>query len=100
LGAKIEVPTLNGRKEIEIPRGSQANEVFRIRGAGMPDPRGGLTGDLVVQTYIEVPKKLSQRQEELLRELAESEHADVTPHRKSFLESIKEYFVGNDEKKA
>jgi molecular chaperone DnaJ len=99
LGAKIEVPTLGGRKEIEVPRGSQANEVFRIRGAGMPDPRGGLTGDLVVQTYIEVPKKLSQRQEELLRELAESERADVTPHRKSFLESIKEYFVGNDEKK-
>jgi molecular chaperone DnaJ len=98
LGAKIDVPTLSGRKEIEIPRGSQASEVFRIRGAGMPDPRGGLTGDLVVQTYIEVPKKLSQRQEELLRELAESEHADVTPHRKSFLESIKEYFVGNDEK--
>lgn len=97
LGAKIDVPTLSGRKEIEIPRGSQANEVFRIRGAGMPDPRGGLTGDLVVQTYIEVPKKLSQRQEELLRELAESEHADVTPHRKSFLESIRDYFVGSDE---
>jgi molecular chaperone DnaJ len=99
LGAEIEVPTLGGRAKIEVPRGSQASEVFRIRGAGMPDPRGGLTGDLVVQTFIEVPKKLGERQEELLRELAELEHADVTPQRKSFLESIRDYFMGAEEKK-
>ena len=64
---------------------------------GMPDPRGGITGDLVVQTFIEVPKKLTTRQEELLRELAELEHANVTPHRKSFLEKIRDYFVGTDD---
>ncbi len=94
LGAKIEVPTLKGRQELEVPRGTQSGDLFRIRAGGMPDPRGGVTGDLVVQTYIEVPKKLAKRQEELLRELAELEHADVTPHRKSFLETIRSYLTG------
>lgn len=97
LGATIEVPTLAGRTQLEVPRGTQSGELFRIRGAGMPDPRGGITGDLVVQTYIEVPKKLTARQEELLRELAELEHNHVTPHRKSFLETIRDYFTGGEE---
>jgi molecular chaperone DnaJ len=92
LGATVEVPTLQGAHELKVGSGTQSGEVFRIRGRGMPDPRGGSTGDLLVQTYIEVPKKLNTRQAELLRELAELEHADVTPQRKSFLERLKEYF--------
>ena len=58
----------------------------------MPRLRGGGTGDLLVQTFIEVPKKLSPDQEGLLRKLAELEQADVTPHRKSFLEKLRDYF--------
>ena len=46
-----------------------------------------------MQTYIEVPKKLSAEQENLLRDLAELEHADVTPHRKSFLKTLRDYFA-------
>ena len=63
----------------------------------MPDPHGGRPGDLYVQVQVEVPKKVSGRQEELLRELAELEHRDVSPHRKSFIEKLKEYFVLQDE---
>ncbi len=48
---------------------------------------------MLVRTFIEVPKKLNPRQEELLRDLAELEHADVTPHRKSFLEKLRDYFA-------
>lgn len=96
LGATIEVPTMDGRKELKIPQGTQSGEVFRMRGDGMPDPRGGYRGDLLVQTYIETPKKLTQRQEELLREFAELEHANVTPHRKSFLEKLTSYFTGDE----
>ena len=66
--------------------------MFKLRGRGMPSPRGRDVGDLLVQVNIEVPKVLSQRQEELLRELAEQEHADVSPHRKSFFEKVREYF--------
>ena len=77
LGATLEVPTLDGRDELKIPAGTQSGEVFKLRGRGMPDPRARGVGDLLVQVNIEVPKKLTPRQEELLRELAEVEHANV-----------------------
>ncbi len=93
LGATIEVPTLDGPYELKVPAGTQPGDVFRIRSQGMPDPRGGMRGDLHVQTYIEIPKKLSAEQEALLRELAELEHANVTPHRKSFLKTLRDYFA-------
>lgn len=92
LGATIEVPTLDGRHELKVPAGTQTGEVFKLRGRGMPSPRGREVGDLLVQVNIEVPKNLSERQEELLRELAEHEHANVSPHRKSFFEKVREYF--------
>jgi len=63
----------------------------------MPDPRGRQKGDLHVQIDIDVPKKLDEEQEALIRSLAELEHANVTPHRKSFLEKLKDYFVADDE---
>lgn len=97
LGATIEVPTLVGRAGLEIPPGSQSGELFRIRGRGMPNPLGGAQGDLVVQVYIEVPKRLAPRQEELLRELAEIENSHVSPQRKSFFEKIASYFTGDSE---
>ena len=77
---------------VEDPAGTQSGEVFKLRGRGMPSPRGREVGDLLVQVNIEVPKALSARQEELLRELAEQEHANVSPHRKSFFEKVREYF--------
>lgn len=92
LGAKIEVPTLQGPYELTLPPGSQSGEVFRIRSHGLADPRGGSVGDLHVQTFIEVPKKLTARQEQLLRDLAEVEQTEVAPHRKSFLKRLQEYF--------
>ncbi len=93
LGATVEVPTLNGPYELKVPAGTQPGEVFRIRSEGVPDPRGGPRGDLLVQTFIEIPKRLSPEQEKLLRELAELEHADVTPQRKSFLKTLRDYFA-------
>jgi molecular chaperone DnaJ len=93
LGATIEVPTLAGPHNLVVPPGSQSGEVFRIRGRGMPDIRGGSPGDLHVQTYIEVPKKLTPNQERLLRELAEVERTEVSPHRKTFMERLREYFT-------
>jgi len=96
LGTAIEIPTLNGKREIDIPRGTQSGEVFQLRGQGMPDPRSGMRGDLLVQTYVEIPKKVNAQQEELLRQLAELEDEHVTPHRKSFLERVLQYFRTDD----
>ena len=93
LGAKIEVPTLAGPHELKLPAGTQTGEVFRVRGQGMPSPRGRSVGDLLVQVNVEVPKSLSAEQEELLRQLAEQEKVEVSPHRKSFFEKVREYFA-------
>jgi molecular chaperone DnaJ len=94
LGATIQVPTLDGPETLEVPAGTQVDEVFTLQGRGMPDPhrRTRSRGDLHVQITVEVPKKLSPRHEELLRELAEIENANVTPKRKSFFDKLKEYF--------
>jgi molecular chaperone DnaJ len=65
----------------------------------MPDPHGGRRGDLYVEIQVEVPKHLSDGQERILRELAELERVEVTPHRKSFFDKLKDYFAptGEDE---
>lgn len=96
LGTTIEVPTLDGRMPLTIDSGTQSGTVFRLRGLGVPDPHSRSKGDLLVQTIIEVPKKLNKRQQELLRELAEIEHEYVTPERKGFLDRIKDYFGVQD----
>lgn len=93
LGAEIEVPTLEGPDKLTIPAGTQSGEVFRLRRRGMPDPHGGGKGDLLVQAVIEVPKKLTAEQEQLLRQLAQLEHAEVTPHRRSFMDKLRDYFA-------
>jgi molecular chaperone DnaJ len=92
LGAELKVPTLNGQEVLALKRGTQSGEVFTLRGKGVPDPQGGPRGDLLVQVYIETPKEISAKQEEVLRTLAELEHTDVSPQRKSFLDKIKSYF--------
>jgi len=93
LGAELEIPVIEGRHELTIPAGTQPNDHFRLSGLGMPHVHGGRRGDLYVEVQVEVPKKLNERQEELMRELAEIEHANVSPHRKSFFEKLKDYFA-------
>ena len=93
LGATVDVPTLDGKQSLDIPAGTQSGHVFRIARRGVPDPRTTRQGDLLVQTHIETPKKLTKRQRELLTELAELEDAHVSPKRKGFLEHLREYFT-------
>jgi len=71
LGAEIEVPTLNGKKNIIVSKGTETGEIFRIKGEGFPKLRGYGRGDLVVQVIVKTPKNLTKRQEELLREFEE-----------------------------
>ncbi len=67
LGAKIDVPTIDGKgAKLEIPPGTQSHTVFRLRGEGMPDVHGRGKGDELVRVIVQVPKKLSQKQKELL----------------------------------
>ena len=93
LGADVEVPTLDGPERLHVPKGTQSGDVLRIRGRGMPDINGRARGDELVEVFVETPRHLSTRQEELLRELAEIEHANVSPKRKSFFENLRDYFT-------
>lgn len=98
LGAEIEVPTLDGKESLTIDPGTQPGTEFRLRGKGMADPNGRRgVGDLIVEIQLEVPRKVTGRHEELLRELAELDQANVMPHHKSFFEHVKNFFAGDDD---
>ncbi|MFN9271557.1 MAG: molecular chaperone DnaJ [Planctomycetia bacterium] len=97
LGATVEVPTLDGPKPLEIKRGTQAGDVIRVRGFGMPEVRGRGIGDLHVHVHVEVPKTLSAKAEQLLRELAAEEQKAVSPKRSSFFSRLSEYFQPHDD---
>ena len=92
LGATLDVPTLRGKEEIEIPAGTQFGEVVRMRGKGLPDLRTGRSGDQLVEVRVEVPRKLNSKQRELLRDFAETEDARVNPESKGFFDKLKEFF--------
>jgi molecular chaperone DnaJ len=92
LGGVIEVPSLNGMRELKIPAGSQSGDVFRIKEQGLPDIRTKRNGDELVQIIVEIPKKLNSEQEGLLRKFAETEDKTVLPQSKGFFEKLKQYF--------
>jgi molecular chaperone DnaJ len=96
LGGEIDVPTLKGTEPLEIPMGTQHGEVFKLKGKGLPDLRSYRTGDEVVQVVIEIPKKLTDRQRELLEEFASTEESSVMPAKKGFFDKVKAMFGGDD----
>jgi len=96
LGATVEVPTLDGPKPLAIARGTQAGDVVRVKGLGMPEVRGRGIGDLHVHVHVEVPRALSARAEQLLRDLAAEEQKAVSPKRSSFFSRLGEYFQPKD----
>lgn len=97
LGGTIEVPTLDGPLQQTLKRGIQSGETIRIAGKGIPNIKTARPGDLIVIVKVETPRKLTKRQEELLRELAELDHKHVSPERKSFFEQLKEFFTGTED---
>lgn len=71
LGAEITVPTLKGEETtLSIPAGTQSGKIFRLSEEGIPNLRGRGKGDQLVQVEVQIPTKLSERQEELIREYA------------------------------
>jgi molecular chaperone DnaJ len=97
LGTEIDIPILTGKHRVTVAPGTQPGDILRLRSQGMPDPHGGPRGDLHVQFQVEVPKKLTKKHEELLRQLAELDETQVSPHRKSFFESVKQFFSASEE---
>lgn len=92
LGGEIEVPTLEGRAQINIPAGTQTGSVFRLRGKGIRNVHGHGHGDLHVQVTVEVPAKLNSEQKAKLMEFSDLCDESVNPRSKSFFEKAKELF--------
>jgi len=95
LGAQIEVPTLHGLHKLSIPAGTQSGTVLRIKKEGFPNVYGKGTGDQLVTVVVDVPTKLSLKQEELLREYAkisgdENQVHEKHHHKKGFF-----HFLGS-----
>ena len=95
LGAEIEVPTLKKNEMIDIPAGTQHGEVFKIKGRGLPDVRSHRSGDEVVQIIIEIPKKMNEKQKQLLRDFAATEDTLIMPQKKGFWEKLKDVVAGD-----
>jgi len=71
LGAKIEVPTIDGRSMLKIPPGTQSGQKLRLREKGVPSAtKAGVRGDEIVEVRITVPMPRDEKTKELLRELA------------------------------
>lgn len=70
LGAKIEVPTIDGRSMLKIPQGTQNGQKFRLREKGVQQSRGTARGDQIIEVVLQAPKANDERTREILRELA------------------------------
>jgi molecular chaperone DnaJ len=92
LGAELEVPTLEGSERVSIKKGTQHGELIRLRQKGLPNLRSGARGDLALITKVEVPKKLTETQERLLREFAETEgDRSIHPETQGFWDKVKDF---------
>lgn len=95
LGATLEVPTLKNKVNHKIPEGTQEGALFRIKGEGIQQLHGSQRGDLVVRVHVEIPKKLSEKQKELLRSFDQESSLKEYEGRKGFLDKVKELFQGS-----
>jgi molecular chaperone DnaJ len=77
LGAKIDVPSLEGAARLRLPPGTQSGQRFRLRERGAPSPRDGRRGDLVVEVRLVLPRMIDERSKELLREFGRINGDDV-----------------------
>lgn len=92
LGDSVLVPTLNGKAKLTIPSGTEAGKIFRMKGKGIKHLNGYGTGDQLVIVQIYTPKKLSTREQELLKELSECEGIKPQPSDKGFFKKVKDAF--------
>lgn len=92
LGATVKVPTIDGLVEYDIPEGTQPGTVFKLRGKGIPYIRSKNRGDEFVKVDVEVPKGLSQKQKELLREFENLSEGKNYKKKKTFADKMKDLF--------
>ena len=94
LGTEVEVPTVDGPASLKIPSGTQPGKVLKMRSKGVPHLRSNGRGDQLVVINVEIPKRLSGDQRELIEQLAVSLGSEVRPQERGFLDWLKDT-IGN-----
>ncbi len=94
LGTELQVPGLNGEESLKIPEGTQSGAVFRIKGRGLADPRGGGKGDLYYHVRVLTPTKLTREQRKLMEQLGYTIRVDNKPadRNSSIFDKVKDIF--------
>jgi len=91
LGATVEVESLDGPVQVQVKAGTQQGDLVRVADRGLPNLRTRHRGDLVAMLMIHVPKKLTERQRQLLEEYAKTEKVDVRKsHEGGFWQKMKD----------
>ncbi len=89
LGARVEIPTLEGNEVIKVPAGTQPGETIRLKGKGVQDVSGRRKGDLFVKVLVRTPENTSKEQRALLAKLAELRGEDIESVDKSVVHKLK-----------
>ncbi len=94
LGTDLQVPGLNGEERLKIPEGTQSGAVFRLKGKGLADPRGGGKGDLYYHVRVLTPTKLTREQRKLIEDLGASLKVENKPAERnsSIFDKVKDIF--------
>jgi len=95
LGGEIDVPTLEGKVKLKIPKETQTGKMFRLRGKGVKSVRSSSVGDLMCKVVIETPVNLSKEQEELLHKFEETmgkKRSHHSPKETGFFKGVKQFF--------
>ena len=94
LGTELQVPGLNGEEKLKIPEGTQSGAVFRIKGKGLADPRGGGKGDLYYHVCVLTPTKLTRDQRKLMEQLGAALKVENKPadRNSSIFDKVKDIF--------
>jgi molecular chaperone DnaJ len=94
LGTELQVPGLNGEERLKIPEGTQSGAVFRLKGKGLADPRGGGKGDLYYHVRVLTPTKLTREQRNLIEQLGATLKIENRPadRNSSIFEKVKDIF--------
>ena len=92
LGAEIEIPGVDGPVNLKIPEGTQSGKELRVRGRGVPILNEKGHGDLLVKVLVQVPRKLTRAQRELVTKLAELTSVDNKPTSPTLMDKMKDLF--------
>jgi len=94
LGTELQVPGLNGEEKLKIPEGTQSGAVFRVKGRGLADPRGGGRGDLYYHVLVMTPTKLTRDQRKLIEQLGATLKVENKPadRNSSIFDKVKDIF--------